>query len=197
MEDTIINAISQHISVMESLKGLSGRIAEAASAVTDTLNNGGKVVLFGNGGSSCDAQHIAAEMMGITERQGTTKGLLAIALSDNTALLTAVGNDLGYEDVFSRQVEAIVKEKDLAIGLSTSGNSPNIVKGLAAAKRLGATTVAFSGEGGLLAGIADIAIEVPSASVPRIQESHMTIGHIVCELAQRAMTTEYKTRFTP
>ena len=125
MEDHIIQAIGDHINVMESLKDFSRPITEAATAVTDTLKCGGKVVLFGNGGSSCDAQHIAAEMLGITEGPDTTSGLLAIALSDNTALLTAVSNDLGYEEAFSRQIEALIKKGDLAIGLSTSGNSPN------------------------------------------------------------------------
>lgn len=196
MEDAIVKAINDHINVMQRLGGLSERIAEVASAVTRTLQEGGKVVLFGNGGSSCDAQHIAAEMLGITEGPDSKRGLLAIALADNTALLTAVGNDLGYGEVFSRQVEAIVREKDLVIGFSTSGNSLNVINGLAAAKRLGAKTVALTGAGGKLAEIADVAIQVPSYSVPRIQEAHITIGHIVCEVAQRAMTREYMTRFT-
>jgi D-sedoheptulose 7-phosphate isomerase len=196
MEDTVLQAIGDHINVMESLKRASPRITEAATAVTDTLKQGGKVVLFGNGGSSCDAQHIAAEMLGITEGPDTASGLLAIALSDNTALLTAVSNDLGYQEVFSRQIEAIVKEGDLAIGLSTSGSSPNVINGLVAANRLGARTVALSGEGGPISEIADIVIEVPAKSVPRVQEAHITIGHIICEVAQRAMTAEYKTRFT-
>ena len=197
MEDTIIQAIGDHINVMESIKDSAKPIWEAATAVTDTLKRGGKVLLFGNGGSSCDAQHIAAEMLGITEGPDTTSGLLAIALSDNTALLTAVSNDLGYEEVFSRQIEALIRKGDLAIGLSTSGNSPNIINGLTAAKRLGARTVALSGQGGRLSEIADIVIEVPSDSVPRVQEAHITIGHIICEVAQRITTAEYKTRFTP
>jgi D-sedoheptulose 7-phosphate isomerase len=196
MEDIILRAIGEHISVMERLRELSGRITQFASAVTDVLKDGGKVVLFGNGGSSCDAQHIAAEMLGITAGHDSKRGLLAISLSDNTALLTAVGNDLGYEEVFSRQVEAIVQKGDLVIGLSTSGNSPNVVNGLSAAKRLGAKTVALTGVGGEMAKMADIAIPVPSESVPRIQEAHITIGHIVCEVAQRAMTKEYLTRFS-
>ncbi len=196
MEDTILRAIGDHISVMERLRELSGRITQFASAVTDTLRDGGKVVLFGNGGSSCDAQHIAAEMLGITAGGDSKRGLHAISLADNTALLTAVGNDLGFGEVFSRQVEAIVQKGDLVIGLSTSGSSPNVIKALSAAKRLGARTVALTGEGGELARMADIAIAVPSDSVPRIQEAHITIGHIVCEVAQRAMTKEYLTRFS-
>ena len=196
MEDTILRAIGDHISVMERLRDFSERIAQVAYAVTDALKNGGKVVLFGNGGSSCDAQHIAAEMLGITAGEDGKKGLLAIALTDNTALLTAIGNDLGYEQVFSRQVEAIVQKRDLVIGISTSGNSPNVINGLSAAKGLGAKTVALTGKGGDLAKMADMAIQVPSDSVPRVQEAHITIGHIVCEVAQRAMTKEYLTRFS-
>lgn len=195
MEDTVLRAIGEHIAVMERLREFSERITQVASAVNDALKDGGKVVLFGNGGSSCDAQHIAAEMLGITSGRDSKRGLLAISLADNTALLTAVGNDLGYEEVFSRQVEAIVQKGDLVIGISTSGSSPNVINGLSAAKRLGAKTVALTGKGGDLAKIADIAIAVPSDSVPRIQEAHITIGHIVCEVAQRAVTKEYMTRF--
>lgn len=196
MEDTVLRAISEHIAVMERLRELSERITQVSSAVNDALKDGGKVVLFGNGGSSCDAQHIAAEMLGITAGRDSKRGLLAISLADNTALLTAVGNDLGYEEVFSRQVEAIVQKGDLVIGISTSGSSPNVINGLSAAKRLGAKTVALTGEGGDLAKMADIAIAVPSHSVPRIQEAHVTIGHIVCEVAQRAVTKGYVTRFS-
>lgn len=196
MEDTVLRAIGEHIAVMKRLSELSERITQVASAVNDVLKDGGKVVLFGNGGSSCDAQHIAAEMLGITAGRDSKRGLLAISLADNTALLTAVGNDLGYEEVFSRQVEAIVQKRDLVIGISTSGSSPNVINGLSAAKRLGAKTVALTSEGGDLAKMADIAIAVPSDSVPRIQEAHITIGHIVCEVAQRAMRNEYVTRFS-
>lgn len=196
MEDPVIRAVGEHIAVMERLRELSERITQVAFAVNDALKDGGKVVLFGNGGSSCDAQHIAAEMLGITAGRDSKRGLLAISLADNTALLTAVGNDLGYDEVFSRQVEAIVQKRDLVIGISTSGNSPNVINGLSAAKRLGAKTVALTGEGGDLAKMADIAIPVPSDSVPRIQEAHITIGHIVCEVAQRAVTNEYVTRFS-
>ena len=196
MGNPFLEAIDEHIKVMECLRDLSEVLGEVAWATVDTHRSGGKVVLFGNGGSSCDAQHIAAEMLGVREDQSSKRGLLAISLADNTALLTAIGNDLGYEDVFARQVEALVQAKDLVVGLSTSGNSPNVVKGISAAKRLGARTVAIVGRGGALAEIADIAIQVPSDSVPRIQEAHITLGHILCELAQRMLTKEYMTRFT-
>ena len=196
MADPILEAIDEHIRVMESLKDISEPIRRVASAAVDTHRAGGKVVLFGNGGSSCDAQHIAAEMLGVRQDKGSNKGLLAISLADNTALFTAIGNDLGYEDVFSRQVEALVQDRDLVIGLSTSGNSPNVVSGISTAKGLGARTVALIGRGGSLSQIADIVIQVPSDSVPRIQEVHTTLGHIICEMAQRELTREYMTRFT-
>ena len=196
METTFNDAIDEHIKVMECLRDLSGDIGRVASATVETHRSGGKVVLFGNGGSSCDAQHIAAEMLGVMENKGSKRGLLAISLSDNTALLTAIGNDLGYQDVFARQVEALVHEKDMVIGLSTSGNSQNVVEGISVAKGLGARTVAMTGRGGALAEIADIAIRVPSDNVPRIQEAHITLGHIICEVAQRLLTREYMTRFT-
>ena len=196
MGNPFLDAIDEHIKVMECLRDLSGDIGQVASDTVETHRSGGKVVLFGNGGSSCDAQHIAAEMLGVRQDQSSKRGLLAISLADNTALLTAIGNDLGYEDVFARQVEALVRENDMVVGLSTSGNSPNVVKGISAAKRLGARTVAMMGRGGALAVIADIAIQVPSDSVPRIQEAHITLGHIICEMAQRMLTKEYMTRFT-
>jgi len=116
VENPFLEAIDEHIKVMECLKDLSGDIGQVASATVETHRSGGKVVLFGNGGSSCDAQHIAAEMLGVREDQSSKRGLLAISLADNTALLTAIGNDLGYEDVFARQVEALVQEKDMVIG---------------------------------------------------------------------------------
>ena len=196
MEDHILDAIDEHIRVMECLRDLSEDIGRVARATVETHRSGGKVLLFGNGGSSCDAQHIAAEMLGVVEDKGSKRGLLAVSLADNTALLTAIGNDLGYEDVFARQVEGLVQAQDMVIGLSTSGNSPNVVKGVSAAKRLGAKTVAMMGRGGALAELADIAIRVPSNSVPRIQEAHITLGHIICEMAQRLLTKEYMTRFT-
>lgn len=195
MGNAFREAIGEHIKIMECLKDLSGEIEQVASVTVETHRSGGKVVLFGNGGSSCDAQHIAAEMLGVKEDQNSKRGLLAISLADNTALLTAIGNDLGYQDVFARQVEALVQERDLVIGFSTSGNSPNVVNGLSAAKEFGARTVAMIGRDGELSKIADIAIRVPSDSVPRIQEAHITLGHIICEIAQRMLTKEYITRF--
>src|SRR4030095_138203 len=134
-------------------------------------------------------------MNGIRDHPHTPQGLLALVLTENTALLTAISNDVGYPAAFRRQVEAIIRSDDLVIGLSTSGRSQNVIEALRAAKPLGASTVAFLGERGPVADIADIAICIPSTSVPRIQEAHMLIGHLICELAQRMTTGEYQTRF--
>jgi D-sedoheptulose 7-phosphate isomerase len=166
-----------------------------ADALVETLQRQGKVVLCGNGGSASEAQHLAAEMQGIRAHHGTTQGLLALVLTDNTALVTAISNDVGYAEAFRRQVDAIVRNDDLVIGLSTSGRSPNVIVGLRAAKQRGARTIAFLGESGPLADVADIAIKVPSRSVPRIQEAHLLMGHLICELAQRMTTGDYQTRF--
>jgi len=149
---------------------------------------GGKVVLFGNGGSAADAQHIASELVGrfMLKRQA----LPAIALNTNASTLTAVANDYGYEMVFARQVEALVNEQDVVIGISTSGNSPNVIEAMKVAKMKGAKTIGLTGgNGGKLAEVADLVLVVPSDSIPRIQEAHITIGHIVCELVEREMSS--------
>jgi D-sedoheptulose 7-phosphate isomerase len=197
LQPTITTAIEEHLTVIHQLAAMSSLILQVASELVATLRRQGKVVLCGNGGSASDAQHIAAEMQGIRAHPGTSQGLLALVLTENTALFTAISNDMGYPAAFRRQVEAIVRGNDLVIGLSTSGRSPNVVEGLRAAKQLGARTVALLGEHGPLADVADLAIRVPSQSVPRIQEAHMLIGHLICEMAQRMTTGDYQTRFAP
>src|SRR6266446_1217510 len=188
-------ALEEHLTVIRQLTAASRLIVQSASELVATLRRQGKVVLCGNGGSASDAQHIAAEMQGIRAHPGTAQGLLALVLTENTALFTAFINDVGYAAAFRRQVEAIVRKDDLVIGLSTSGRSPNVIEAMRAAKQLGARTVALLGEQGELADIADLALCIPSTSVPRIQEAHMLIGHLICEMAQRMTTGEYQTRF--
>jgi D-sedoheptulose 7-phosphate isomerase len=194
---TITEAIAEHLTVIQQLTAMSHLILQVAGELVTTLRHQGKVVLCGNGGSASDAQHIAAEMHGIRTHPGTPQGLLALVLTENTALFTAISNDVGYAAAFRRQVETMVRKDDLVIALSTSGRSSNVIEALRAAKQLGARTVAFLGESGPLADIADIAICIPSTSVPRIQEAHMLISHLICELAQRMTTGEYQTRFVP
>ena len=164
-----------------------GEIEGIVKLVITSLKAGGKVVLFGNGGSAADAQHLAGELVGklLLERQA----LPAMALNTNTSILTALANDYGYETVFSRQVEAFVNKNDVVIGISTSGNSSSVNEAIKTAKSKGAKTIGLTGrDGGELAEIADIVLVVPSSDItPRIQEAHITIGHIICEMVEKEL----------
>jgi len=169
--------------IADKYSDLIGAIAEL---IINAYRNGGKVVLFGNGGSASAAQHIAAELVGqfLIDRQP----LPAIALNTNTSILTAIANDYGFDLVFARQVEAMVRSVDVVIGISTSGNSPNVVDAIRVAKEKGAKTVGLTGiTGGRLATIAELTLTVPSNSIPRIQEAHITIGHIICEIVEKEL----------
>jgi D-sedoheptulose 7-phosphate isomerase len=164
----------------------TGEIERAVSLIIKSLKTGGKAVLFGNGGSAADAQHIAGELVGklLLKR----KALPAISLTTNTSTLTAIANDYGYENVFSRQVEALVKKGDIVIGLSTSGESPNVIDAMQLAKTIGAVTIGLTGRHAHgLADVADLVLTVPSDITPRIQEAHITIGHIICELVEQEL----------
>lgn len=164
----------------------AGEIERIGAAVVKALRAGRKVLLFGNGGSAADAQHIACEMEGRFTRERRPWPVLA--LSTNTSSLTAIGNDYGYEATFARLVRAHARKGDVAIGLSTSGNSPNVVEGLKAARAVDAVTVAFTGlRGGKIAKIAHLVFRAPSENTPRVQECHITAGHIICELAELAL----------
>jgi D-sedoheptulose 7-phosphate isomerase len=163
---------------------LIGRIAQFAEKSAAALRAGGKIVLFGNGGSAADAQHIAAEL--VVRLRTERPGLAALALTTNPSVLTAAGNDYGFERIFSRQIESLVSKEDVLVALSTSGKSPNIVRGVEAGRARGAYLVAFSGEtGGALASKVDLLLSVPSQDAQRIQECHITIGHIACSLIER------------
>lgn len=144
------------------------------------LKAGGKIIFFGNGGSASDAQHLATEL---TVRYVKNRpAMAAIALTTDTSALTAIGNDFGFEDLFSRQVQALCTEKDVVIGISTSGTSPNVIKGLQAAKQIGAKTVGMGGrDGGLLPELCDVSLIIPHEETARIQEMHITIGHAFCQ----------------
>jgi D-sedoheptulose 7-phosphate isomerase len=161
-------------------------IEDMTKIIISTYKMGGKVVLLGNGGSAADAQHIACELVGkvVLKRRAFS----AIALTTNASTLTAIANDYGYNEVFSRQVEALVDKKDVVIGISTSGNSPNVIEAIKTAKIKGAKTIGLTGgNGGKLAKVVDLALVVPSYSAPRIQEVHITIGHIVCEIVEKEL----------
>ena len=160
--------------------------ATAAGRVVDCLTAGGKVLFFGNGGSASDAGHLAAELLGrfFIDR----RPLAAVALAETTAAMTAIGNDYGYLEVFARQVRALGRPGDVAVGLSTSGTSGNVVRGLEAARELGLVTVAFTGAGGgKLTDLADVCVRVPSEDTPRIQELTMLLGHTLCEIVEREL----------
>jgi len=168
--------LEQHVSVITQLAGL----------LTDAFRAGRKLVLFGNGGSAADAQHVAAEL--VNRFQMARDPLAAIALTTDTSVLTSWGNDVAFDQVFSRQVRALVQSGDVAVGISTSGNSPNVINGVVAAREKGATTVGFTGRsGGELKDLVDVCCHVPSDSTARIQEAQITIWHALCEVVEREM----------
>jgi D-sedoheptulose 7-phosphate isomerase len=163
------------------------RIDQFAETAASALSKGCKMVFFGNGGSAADAQHLAAELVVRLRADRDRAGLAALALTTNTSVLTAASNDYGFDSVFSRQIETLVSPGDVLVALSTSGSSPNILRGVEAGRARGAFIVALTGEtGGALAGKADVLINVPSHDSQRIQEAHITIGHIVCSLIEEA-----------
>lgn len=187
MKSLIQNELTEHLKVASLLHNLTDDIATSAGLCIDCLKSGGKVLLFGNGGSAADAQHIAAELVG--RYKSHRKGLPAIALTTDSSALTSIGNDFGYVHLFERQVEAIAKKEDVVIGISTSGISDNVVRGLKLASKLNCKTIGLSGkDGGEMSKICNINLVVPSNNTPRIQEMHIIIGHIICQL----IDTEFK-----
>jgi D-sedoheptulose 7-phosphate isomerase len=168
---------------------LVGRIVQFAEKSAGALRAGGKLVFFGNGGSAADALHLAAEL--VVRLRTERKGLAALALTTNPSILTAAGNDYGFEQIYSRQIESMLAPQDVLVALSTSGNSPNIVRGVKAGRAKGAYIVAFTGEtGGVLATEVDLLLNVPSTDAQRIQESHITIGHIACSIIEQLACAE-------
>ncbi len=180
------NYLKSSLKVKEKLfadQNLLMKISKAAELIEQRYIDGKKLLLAGNGGSAADAQHIAAEF--VSRFFYDRPGLPAIALTTDTSMLTAIGNDYGFEFLFSRQVQAQGSEGDVFIGISTSGTSKNIISAMLEAKNRGIKTIAFCGSGGDLANIADIALQVPSDSTPHIQECHICIGHIICGLVEQ------------
>ena len=162
---------------------LKAQIVQLAQSMASALAEGRTTFWMGNGGSAADAQHIAAELVGRLRR--TRRAMPAVALTTNTSILTAVANDISFEEVFARQVEALVREGDLLIGLSTSGNSANVVRAIEAGNQKKAVTVGWTGQpGGRLAQVAQLCLRIPSRDTQRIQECHITIGHILCGLVE-------------
>ncbi|MEI8355854.1 MAG: D-sedoheptulose 7-phosphate isomerase [Deltaproteobacteria bacterium] len=187
MLDEIHSQLKQHHEVIQAIEcTLVPRICEVAEVLVDALRGGNKLLLMGNGGSAADAQHFAAEIVGRFRME--RRGLPAISLSTDTSILTAIGNDYGFEVIFSRQVEALAEEGDVVIGLSTSGSSENVFTALSLAHEMGCRTIALLGrDGGSIKNIVDIDLTVPSQDTPRIQEGHITIIHVLCDLIEKGL----------
>ena len=185
-DQLIKQCIDDHIALSKYMEGMSEKLSHAANAAVDCLSGGGRLLFCGNGGSAADAQHLAAEFTGrfLREREPWD----AMALHANTSALSAVGNDYGFDQVFAREVRAHGRKGDVLIGISTSGNSPNILAALHEARNMGMTNVGLTGEGGgKMAELCDILLAIPSKSTPRIQEMHILCGHIFCQLVEEAL----------
>jgi D-sedoheptulose 7-phosphate isomerase len=186
MRDKIKDVFLESIRIKEELLRTSiAQIIEISDLIIECLKRNGKVIIFGNGGSASDSQHIAAELVGRFKRDRSS--LAAISLSANISVITSLANDYGYETIFAKQIEGLGQKNDIAIGISTSGKAKNVILAIKQAKKMGIKTVALTGgDGGELAKLADISLLVPSAVTARIQEAHITIGHIICELVEQA-----------
>ncbi|HNX82093.1 MAG TPA: D-sedoheptulose 7-phosphate isomerase [Candidatus Omnitrophota bacterium] len=188
MRDKIKEILWESIQVKEEIlrEGISSIIA-IAELFIDSLKKGGKIIIMGNGGSASDSQHIAAELVGRFKKD--RPALPALSLTVNTSIITAIANDYTYEQVFARQVEALGQKNDLVVGISTSGKAKNVAAAIRQAKKMGLKTVALSGgDGGELTKLADVSLLVPSPVTARIQEAHITIGHIICELVEESLS---------
>lgn len=188
MKNEIEKIFRESIRVKEkTLEANAEKIASTVGEIGRIFKNNGKVIIFGNGGSAADSQHIAAEFIGRFKKE--RRSLPAIALTTDTSILTALGNDYGFDTVFSRQVEGLARPGDLAWAISTSGNSRNVIEAVNKAKEMGLTTVSLTGcDGGGLAKLTDISIIVPSRDTARIQESHICVAHTICELVENRVS---------
>ena len=185
-QEKIRNYILSSSEIVHNSVSLAPNIEKSITAIVKCLRKGNKVVLFGNGGSAADAQHIAAELIGRFNIK--RKSLPAIALSDNPSTITAISNDFSFDLVFSRQCESLISKGDIAIGISTSGNSLNVKKGINTSKKNGATTIALLGnKGGTIKKFVDIPLIVNSTSTPHIQEVHRIIYHVICEIVEKKL----------
>ncbi len=186
MESIIDRALEDSITVKEAfVRAHREQIIAAARLMAQTIAAGHKILFFGNGGSAADAQHLAAEF--VNRFRIERPPLAAIALTTDTSILTSIGNDYSFDDVFAKQVQALGKSADIAVGISTSGNSPNVIAALEAARAMNLHTVGLGGRGGKLAEIAETAFRVPSDVTARIQECHILLGHLLCELVDRIL----------
>jgi len=192
MQSIIEFEFNEHLKTSQTtLEYIAKPLEIAANLCIDCLKNDGKILIFGNGGSAADAQHIAAEMVGRYKVE--RKGLAAVALTTDTSALTSIGNDYGYNHVFDRQVEALANKGDVVIGISTGGSSSNVISGLQTAKELGCKLIGFSGrDGGEMNTLCDVNLVVPAKDTPRIQEMHIVIGHTICHLVDQEFLKDNK-----
>lgn len=187
MHSLIAAQLREHRAVLEQIEQqLTPTIAALATRLIETFTIGNKLLIMGNGGSAADAQHFAGEI--VSRFRIERPGLPAIALSTDSSIMTAIGNDYGFERVFARQIEALAAPGDAVIGISTSGNSPNVAKALEVARQAGCTTIGLLGrDGGSIKALCDIPLIMPSNDTPRIQEGHITVIHILCDLIEQGM----------
>lgn len=181
MKETVARILREGAELrLQMIERMTDPLLAASRAIAEAFKAGNKLLLFGNGGSAADAQHVAAEFVNrfLIERPP----LPAVALTTDSSILTSISNDYAFDEVFSKQLKALGKKGDVALGITTSGNSPNVLKAMRVAKKMGMTTIAMAGEGGKVASLADIALSIPSKSTPRIQEAHIAVGHVLCEL---------------
>jgi D-sedoheptulose 7-phosphate isomerase len=188
MKSIIEFEFNEHLKTSQvTFNSIAKPLEDAAKTCIECLNNNGKVIFFGNGGSAADAQHLAAEL--VSRYKTERKGLAAIALTTDTSIITAIGNDYGFERIFSRQIEALAKPGDVLIGISTGGTSTNVVNALKMSSQINCKSIGLSGRGGgKFIELCDINIVVPSDDTPRIQEMHILIGHTICHLVEQAFT---------
>lgn len=182
--DRIEEIIEESIQLHRSLSRLVPEIGRAARMMIDALARDKKIMFAGNGGSAADAQHLAAEL--VNRFQKNRRPIAGLALTTDTSVITSVGNDFSFDEIFSKQVRALGREGDVLVGISTSGKSGNIIRALDEARSMGISTIALAGESGTISGHADCTLAVPSKSTPRIQEVHILIGHILCEMIEDA-----------
>ncbi|MBI4681119.1 MAG: D-sedoheptulose 7-phosphate isomerase [Nitrospirae bacterium] len=187
MKEKILKAFEESVSVKQDfIKENIERVIEVSKLLSDAFNNGNKLIIFGNGGSAADASHIAGEFVNRFKKE--RPGLPAIALNTDTAVLTSIANDYDFSEVFARQIKALAQEGDVVIAISTSGNSPNILKAVDAAKKKKLKIIAFTGtKGDKLAAKADYAFTIPSSNTPRIQETYITLGHVLCQMVEEIL----------
>lgn len=188
MSQKVLNYFENHNKAIKTLESLVNEITQAGAMLTTALEKGNKVLVMGNGGSAADAQHLVAELVGRFETE--RRGLPAIALTTDSSILTAVSNDFGYEKVFARQVEALGQSGDVVIGISTSGNSPNVLAAIKVATENGCKTIGLLGrDGGEIGRLVDLPLTIPVQQTPHIQEAHAVIVHLLCQMVDEALST--------